>query len=193
MGGGHAERLTMDKPTKVVGRRVVGYIIDSIVYSLVIAASWWLLTDKIGAGLDGGIKIGDTRHAFTSGHASNRTVWVIIIAAFAILYFIVIPGITGKTIGKWLTGTTIVRADGRPPGIWRQFVREFMWIIDGLFVNLVAFITAMASKNHQRVGDMLAKTYVVRSAAAGTPIQLEGQAPGPGIAAPAPPSSPPPG
>jgi uncharacterized RDD family membrane protein YckC len=39
--------------------------------------------------------------------------------------------------------------------------RNLMRIIDGLFFYLVGFIVALASKKNQRLGDIVARTYVV--------------------------------
>lgn len=161
----------MEEPTKVVGRRVVGFILDSLIYSAIVAGLWFALTDRLDASTSGGggFKIGDTRYGFTEANAGNRTIFLIVVVVIAILYFIVIPGLRGKTPGKWITGITIVRdAGGTAPGIWRQFVRELLWFVDSLPVlNLVAFFTCLLTKNHQRVGDLVARTYVVRDGSLG--------------------------
>jgi hypothetical protein len=73
----------------------------------------------------------------------------------------VMQGLTGKTPGKAAVGIKVIKADGQPPGILRALVRQLLWIVDGLFVNLVGFITALTTRNNQRVGDMAASTFVV--------------------------------
>lgn len=88
---------------------------------------------------------------------------------------VVLQGLTGATLGKLMVGIRTVREDGRPPGILKALVRTLMWIADGAFVGpLVGFIAAVASKGHRRLGDMVAKTFVVRSKAAGSPVQVPG-------------------
>jgi hypothetical protein len=92
------------------------------------------------------------------------------------LLFVVLQGLTGFTPGKLLTGIRNVREDGRAPGILKAFVRWILWIVDGFpyIFPLVGLITALSTPGHRRVGDMAAKTFVVRRAAMGSPILVPG-------------------
>jgi uncharacterized RDD family membrane protein YckC len=162
--------VSEQKPTRVVGRRVVAYLIDGVIISAIGFGLFLLFTNSYPkSGFKNGIVIGNTRHAFASG-SSNRTWWIVTWAVASILLLVVLPGLRGWTIGKLAMGIRVINAEGRPPGIWRSFVREILWIIDGIAVNLVAFITALATRANQRVGDLVAHTYVVRAGAAGRPI-----------------------
>ena len=64
-------------------------------------------------------------------------------------------------------------------------MRWLLWIADGFpyFLPLVGFIVGLTTVGHRRVGDMVAKTFVVRSSAVGAPIVV------PGLTAPAPPTT----
>jgi uncharacterized RDD family membrane protein YckC len=181
-----------ERPTRVVGRRVLAYIIDSVVVSAIVFGLFLLLTKSYPkAGFKNGIVLGNTRHAFASGSA-NRTWWIVASVVVAILLLVVLPGLRGWTPGKAVVGIRLVNAEGRPPGILRSLLREILWIVDGLVVNLVGFVTALATKANQRVGDLAAGTYVVRARATGRPIgqlvpEVAGFPPGsqPSVAAPA--------
>ncbi|MEA2432473.1 MAG: hypothetical protein QOI19_2946 [Thermoleophilaceae bacterium] len=154
----------MQKPTQVVGRRVVAYIIDWLILAAIVAISWYALTKNVSPGkcIGGGIEINGKCRGFTADQSGNRAIWIAIVAIVAIAIFFVMQGLTGKTPGKAVVGIKVIRGDGRPPGIGRAIVREILWIIDGLpGVNLVGFITALVTQNNQRVGDMVAGTYVV--------------------------------
>ena len=154
----------MQKPTKVVGRRVVAYVIDSLIIAAIVAISWYVLTKNVSPGkcIRGGVEINGKCRGFTADQSSHRTIWFLISAIVAIGILIFMQGLTGRTPGKAIVGIKVVKGDGRPPGIGRTIVRELLWIIDVLpALNLVGFITALASKNNQRVGDMVAGTYVV--------------------------------
>ncbi|MEQ1786285.1 MAG: RDD family protein [Acidimicrobiales bacterium] len=96
---------------------------------------------------------------------------------------VILQGLTGWTVGKLLTGIRTVREDGRPAGIGKAFLRWLLWIVDGFpyFLPLVGFIVGLTTVGHRRVGDMVAKTFVVRASAAGQPIVV------PGLTAPPPP------
>ncbi|MFZ6005407.1 MAG: RDD family protein [Actinomycetota bacterium] len=99
---------------------------------------------------------------------------------------VILQGLTGFTIGKLLTGVRAVREDGRPPGLAKAFVRWFLWIVDAFpyFIPLLGPIVALTTQGHRRVGDMVAKTFVVRRSAAGAPIAVPGLTAAPSIAVP---------
>jgi hypothetical protein len=93
----------------------------------------------------------------------------------AIFLHVILQAITGWTPGKLLVGLRVVGEDGRKAALWRVLVRWLMWVVDGLpFAGLVAFITGLTTTGHRRVGDMVAKTYVVPKEAMGHPVAVPG-------------------
>jgi uncharacterized RDD family membrane protein YckC len=75
-----------------------------------------------------------------------------------IVYFIVVAKkYPSQTVGKKLMGiATVDKATQQPPKLWQVVVRNFtrvFCIVDLLF---------MVSENRQRLGDMLAKTIVIK-------------------------------
>jgi uncharacterized RDD family membrane protein YckC len=151
----------MQKPTQVVGRRVVAYIIDALIVAAIAAISWYALTKNVGPGacIGGGVEINGKCRGFTQ--SSNRGIWIAIIAIAYIAIFWVMQGLTGRTPGKAVVGIKVIKGDGQVPGVGRATLRSILWIVDGLLANLVGFVTALASRNNQRVGDMAASTFVV--------------------------------
>lgn len=91
----------------------------------------------------------------------------------------VVSGLRGRSPGKVLTGIRIVKSDGSPPGVFRSLVRYLMLAIDTLpGIPLVALISMGASKTDRRLGDMVARTWVVKNSAAGRPAAgFTGEAP----------------
>ena len=83
-----------------------------------------------------------------------------------ILYFPIGEAFWGRTLGKLLTGLVVVDADGRPPGIVKALLRTLLRLFE---VNplvaggLPAGIAVAVSQKRQRLGDMVAGTYVVRA------------------------------
>jgi uncharacterized RDD family membrane protein YckC len=184
----------MQKPTQVVGRRVAAFIIDGLILAAISAISWYLLTKDVGPGgcIGGGVEINGKCRGFTEG--SNRAVWILIdiLANVGILW--VWQGRTGKTPGKAAMGIRVVNADGQPPGIGRAALRWVMWIVDAfpyIIPYLTGFITALTSQRNQRVGDMVASTFVVDKNAAGSPAGQLAGAPAAPSGYGAPPSGPP--
>jgi uncharacterized RDD family membrane protein YckC len=136
----------------VTGRRVVATLIDGLVFGGV----YWLLA----------LAFGDLR---TQGEAANWVanlpVWVsVVYGLFVVGYYVLLEGYLGQTVGKMAAGIKVVsEATGATPGVAAAAVRTLLRLIDGLFSYLVAFITVLASGKRQRLGDMAARTLVVRA------------------------------
>lgn len=80
-----------------------------------------------------------------------------------ILYYIILEGTVGQTVGKMLLGIQVVReGTGQAPGMGAATIRTLLRIIDGFFFYLVALIVVLVSGKNQRLGDMVANTLVVR-------------------------------
>lgn len=83
---------------------------------------------------------------------------------YVVIVFWIWQGLTGVTPGKGIVGIRTVNAAGEAPGVLRAFGRWILWIVDAFpycCAPLVGGITMLSSKNHRRVGDMVAGTFVV--------------------------------
>lgn len=90
-----------------------------------------------------------------------------VITGFILLYYLLLEGFTGYTVGKYILRIQVVREDGRPPGFVKSLIRTLLRIVDtnpGLLGGLPAGICALVTKKRQRLGDMAANTYVVKVA-----------------------------
>jgi uncharacterized RDD family membrane protein YckC len=93
----------------------------------------------------------------------QETVWIWLGAL--ILYFPIVEGIWGRSLGKLITGTIVVDKAGRVPGIGKAVLRTLLRIIEVnplLAGGIPAGVAVALSEKRQRLGDMLAQTYVVR-------------------------------
>ncbi|MGZ4870101.1 MAG: RDD family protein, partial [Halobacteriota archaeon] len=78
------------------------------------------------------------------------------------LYFTLLEGHYGQTIGKMALNIKVVReADGAPIDYGEAAVRTILRIIDGLFDYLIGAIFIWTSDEKQRLGDRVAHTVVV--------------------------------
>jgi uncharacterized RDD family membrane protein YckC len=144
--GGH---VAAPVDVHVTGRRVLATIVDGVVLALIFT----LFSAVFGTTTAEGGEVG----ASVSGVAAL----VMFVLAFA--YYILMEGYLGQTVGKMLLGIKVVREDtGEAPGIKAASIRTVLRIVDGLFSYLVAFIAVLASQKNQRLGDMAARTLVVR-------------------------------
>ena len=90
---------------------------------------------------------------------------LIIWAGLAIAYFPVLEGRFGWSLGKLVAGTRIVNASGESPGFLAALLRTLTRVIEVnplLVGGLPAGIIVLVSKKHQRLGDMLADTFVLK-------------------------------
>ncbi len=185
-------------PTSVIGRRIGAVLIDGAVVVGPVAALTTADLERFE--VPASVSVGDFCDEYLDRFGDREVCvpWVdhqvlygdptatpfLTLAALTIGMYVLLQGLTGWTLGKLLTGIRVVREDGRRPGLGRAAVRWLLWIVDGLpFLGLVAFITSLTTTGHRRVGDMVAKTFVVRAGAAGQPVLIPGITAPPGIAA----------
>jgi uncharacterized RDD family membrane protein YckC len=82
-------------------------------------------------------------------------------------YYVVMEGKWGATLGKLATKLRVVNAQGQAPGFGRAAVRTILRLVE---VNPIvaggipAGLVALLSPTKQRLGDMLAGTYVLYAA-----------------------------
>lgn len=133
----------------VTGRRIVATIIDGIALSAISSVVTTAYADRGTSGFN---------LTTLSFHGS------VSLAVVVLLYYTVLEGVTGRTVGKFVTGIRVIDAEtGRAPGLLAALVRTLLRLIDGIFAYLVGFLIVINSTRCRRLGDMAAKTLVVRA------------------------------
>ena len=131
-----------------IGPRLVAQIVDTIVLIV--------LFFLVGFALSGSFTFeyqGEAAYPFLAAYG-----------LIAVLYFAVLEGTIGATVGKKLVKIKVVREDGSACGIGPAFVRTLLRIIDELpFLYIVGMILIARSDKRQRLGDRLAKTVVIKA------------------------------
>jgi uncharacterized RDD family membrane protein YckC len=134
--------------TATVARRLAGGLIDLAILIAVFIVFATLF--------------GETETSTESGVSANMSVegWPAV-AMFLIdlMYFVAMEGLTGKTVGKMLVGTRVVNINGGPITYMQALGRNLLRIVDYLLVGLIVMAS---TKNRQRVGDLAARTYVIK-------------------------------
>lgn len=155
-----------------MGKRIVAFIIDIAIWSFLFSLAFRLLADsadKDFATCTGTcFTAGDT--VYGVGGAKAALLWLIFFWGYLILVLGLLQGIKGFAAGKALLGLRVVNANGEAPGAGKGIVRALFLIIDYFFCLLIGLISSIATKKHQRVGDMVAKTFVVGKNDVGRPI-----------------------
>jgi uncharacterized RDD family membrane protein YckC len=80
------------------------------------------------------------------------------------LYFVLLEGLLGWTIGKRILALRVEDEGGGRPGLGRSLVRNALRVVDGLpTLGLVGAIMILVTAERTRVGDIVAGTRVVRT------------------------------
>jgi uncharacterized RDD family membrane protein YckC len=154
-------------------RRLLAFLIDSVILTLVTGALWGRLLASFANRLS---QVADlqARHAPAAHGAYGRvlahtagpylTVLVPTII-LAILYYWLLTGYCGTTIGKRALGTWVVTAAGQSrPSLRRSFVRALVFVLGGEIVPLFFLIDnlwLLGDSRRQTLHDKAAGTLVV--------------------------------
>jgi uncharacterized RDD family membrane protein YckC len=134
-----------------VGRRAIAVIVDLLVMSPVL----FLI----------GRAFGHTTVVMTSaGPTYNYTMdlpGVFFSMLVIVVYYTVLEGLFGWSVGKLVTGLAVVYEDGSPIDVEAALKRNLLRVVDGFFCYLVAAVAVWASSTNQRFGDKWAHTLVV--------------------------------
>ena len=134
---------------RVTGRRVLAIIADGLVLGVVFSAIS-VLGRMVG--------LGEADAPLFAGYT-----WAGGFFVLAMAYYALMEGYRGQTVGKMLFGIRVVREEGGGvPGFKAAAVRSLLRVVDGLLGYLVGFVAVVASKKNRRLGDMAARTLVVR-------------------------------
>ena len=142
-------------PATVVNRIASG-LIDYTVYSLGSALSTLVaLVLLVG---------GDLEAALTENAAFISAVLALVALAWGIVIPLLIELLSGgRSLGRMVTGTRVVRDDGGTIRLRHCLVRTLLAVVEIWSTWAVpAVCTSIVSKRGKRLGDMLAGTYVVR-------------------------------
>lgn len=110
-----------------------------------------------------GYKVGLTAHQQSpSGDNLALFLYVFLIAWVFLVtgYFVLLHGMGGKTIGKWLLGLRVVGINGTPITCSRAFLRWVGTIVCALFGT--GFLWILCNKEKRGWHDLLAGTWVIR-------------------------------
>jgi uncharacterized RDD family membrane protein YckC len=140
-------------PIAALWKRFLAIVLDTILITVVYAAFGMWIASRYG---------GITASGFSmEGMPALIAILLTSIAAF--LYFWLLEGLFGGTIGKKIMGIGITNLSGQPCGLTGSLIRNLLRIVDGLFAYFVGFLIAIFSKKRQRLGDHIANTVVTES------------------------------
>jgi len=128
-----------------VGVRAVAYIIDSLIFALIVLAVLYA-AGAADALLDS-TALSWPQLAVIGGQCG---------------YFFIFEALFGRTPGKMILQLRVVRADGRRVGVGGAFIRNLIRPLDLFFFGVIGAASILAGFKRQRLGDRLGHTQVVR-------------------------------
>ena len=144
-------------PTDVVGSRVGQYILDGLLSSVPTFVLLFIVLGIAGASAD-------PNAALTIIGIGYVFVFLVALASAFVVHAYWPSTHQGQTPAMgWLNLRIVREEDGGVPSLGQCVVRWLLFIVDGLVAGLVGLIVMSTSERHQRVGDMAAKTLVVRA------------------------------
>lgn len=191
-------------PTAVMGRRVLAYLIDSILMLLLIgvlvvpyardladkqsfptdaqaSAACDVFNDdangttEFRSGSNFCLNLGEDVYLISGDDATDlQSRLTLISVGAALANLVVLQGLVGASIGKLVTGLRVVRQDGKTANIGWALLRWVLLYLDALCCILPGLVVAISSKGHRRIGDMAAGTFVVKRSAVGQPLYISG-------------------
>lgn len=87
------------------------------------------------------------------------------LAGLVLVYSFACEALMAATPGKWLAGLRVRNADGGKPSVAAVLIRNLMRLVDYPLFFLAAAGFMESTQRHQRLGDLLAGTVVVREIA----------------------------
>jgi uncharacterized RDD family membrane protein YckC len=142
------------------GSRIAAIIIDTIILMVIMAiialplglSAWMfsMMTD-VTAMLD------------LWANAAILGTFAVINAIIWILYFSYFESTSGQTPGKRAMGIKVTKENGKKLTLGDALVRTILRIIDGLAFYILGLIIILVTEKKQRLGDILARTIVVKA------------------------------
>ncbi len=130
---------------KGIGIRLVAQIVDGIIGLILFLIAGFIFTGSFTFQLMG---------AEAMGFGG-------VFGVLFFLYFFLMEGYKGQTVGKMVTGMKVVKEDGDPCDMKASLIRNILRIIDGIFIYIVGAVIIAVTDKNQRLGDLAGKTVVV--------------------------------
>ena len=100
-------------------------------------------------------------------------VGIVLVLVAAVIDFALLPGLTGRSVGKWTTGLKIEKVSGGLPGIGRAVLRHFIGYPLSLLPFAAGFLLATVNPTGRALHDLISGTVVIRNygTAAAAPVR----------------------
>ena len=147
-------------PLGDLGSRIVAGIVDYVIIGIVAG----VLAILLFVGTIASVVAGPGMAYGISGWVGGVLGILGVMWLLWLIYFTYFEGTSGQTIGKKLMHIRVIKENGSRCDFGSALVRNILRIIDHLpFLYILGIILIAATEKRQRLGDMLAKTIVVKA------------------------------
>lgn len=144
-----AQNVSIEYPLATLGDRILAELLDSLIKIAFVFV------------------VGILFYAFTDNIESSSILWItfiIIVGGPFVFYHLLFEVfMSGQTPGKRTMKCAVASADGDPVTFGKYMIRWLFRLIDIPLYGVVAMLAIGLSEKRQRVGDMLARTIVVKT------------------------------
>jgi len=136
------EEISASYDSSIVVRRWLGTVIDFVVLVAILVIPYYALGEELWG--------------------NTLVIWGLLIA----LYYPLLEGLTGFTAGKVVARIKVVDEAGRVPGMKKALIRTLTRLVEVnpfLLGGIPAGIIVIVNKKRQRLGDIAAGTYVLKT------------------------------
>ncbi|MFE8597640.1 RDD family protein [Archangium violaceum] len=148
------ERVSLSLPVAGIGYRCLAYLVDLFILFVFWVVAYFTFT----------LLVSDVVGFFQGLSGLAQTLLVVGVFATQWVYWTAAEVLMGgQTPGKRLVGIRVVRVDGSPVGVLESAVRNLVRVVDSLpLVYAVGVLSVLLTRQHRRLGDLLAGTLLVR-------------------------------
>lgn len=150
-----------------VGIRFLSLLIDGIIFTAILTIFIVIFPSTYKGGCNSSIYIGITP-TLTINEKVSKTFYGLcglpagLYFLTIFLYYVLLEWKLGATLGKKLLRIKVVKITGEPLDIQAALIRNIVRIIDAFPFYLIGAIAIWSTKYKQRLGDLAAKTIVVK-------------------------------
>jgi uncharacterized RDD family membrane protein YckC len=142
----------LDQRPASLGDRLLAQLVDGLVGFGLFFFAGMTLAPRFGGATKTGFEL--------SGWPAAAV--IIIVGAALLAYFVLAEAAFGVTLGKAVAGIRVQTPTGQRIGLRAALVRNLMRIVDGIGFYLVGAVAVLATRRHQRLGDLAVGSLVVQ-------------------------------
>lgn len=144
------QNVVIEYPAASVMERIIAAIIDLVILGVIV---WFVV-----------FILGEMMQEYRIDDIGRRFVMLVPILLLITYHTLSEYLANGQSVGKKVLGIRVVRMDGQKAGLRESLLRAVMLIVDFVFTaGLLGILTIATSRRYQRLGDMAANTFVIKS------------------------------